>query len=69
MSTKEERRTFSDEFKSQIVQLFNAGKSKPDICRGYELAPAVVDCWIKHINTNDSTNPEYHSGSETIVNF
>lgn len=55
MSTKRERRTFSDEFKSQIVQLFNAGKSKSDICREYELAPAVVDRWIKRINATGST--------------
>ena len=54
MSTKKERRTFSDEFKSQIVQLFNAGKSKSDICREYDLAPAVVDRWIKRINATGS---------------
>lgn len=54
MSTKRERRTFSDEFKNQIVQLFNAGKSKSDICREYELAPALVDRWIKRINTTGS---------------
>ena len=54
MNTKRERRTFSDEFKSQIVQLFNAGKSKTDICREYELVPTVVDRWIKRINANGS---------------
>ena len=54
MSTKRERRTFSDEFKSQIVQLFNAGKSRSDICREYEISPTVVDRWIKRINTTGS---------------
>ena len=54
MSAKKERRTFSDEFKNQIVQLFNAGKPKSDICREYELAPAVIDRWIKRINTTGS---------------
>ena len=54
MSTKRERRTFSDEFKNQIVQLYNAGKSKPDICREYDLASVVVDRWIKRINATGS---------------
>ena len=54
MSTKRERRTFSDEFKIQIVQLFNAGKSKSDICREYELTPTVIDRWIKRINATGS---------------
>ena len=54
MSTKKECRTFSDEFKSQIVQLFNVGKSKPDICREYELSATVVDRWIKRINATGS---------------
>ena len=53
MSTKRERRTFSDEFKNQIVQLYNAGKSKPDICREYYLASVVVDRWIKRISATD----------------
>ena len=47
MSIKKERRTFSEEFKNQIVQLFNAGKTKSDIFREYELSPTVIDRWIK----------------------
>ena len=47
MSIKKERRTFSEEFKKQIVQLFNAGKPKSDIFREYELSPTVIDRWIK----------------------
>jgi transposase len=54
MNEKRERRSFSDEFKHQIVQLYNAGKPKSAICREYELVPAVVDRWIKRINTSGS---------------
>ncbi len=43
MSEKRERRTFSDEFTHQIVQLYNSGKLRAEICREYELAPSVVD--------------------------
>lgn len=55
MSAKRERRTFSDEFISQIVQLFNACKSKPDICREYELTLAGIDRCIKGIHATGST--------------
>ena len=54
MSIKKERRTFSEEFKNQIVQLFNAGKTKSDIFREYELSPTVIDRWIKRINATGS---------------
>jgi transposase len=54
MNEKRERRSFSDEFKHQIVQLYNAGKSKSEICREYDLASTVVDRWIKRINATGS---------------
>jgi transposase len=54
MNEKRERRTFNDEFKQQIVQLYNAGKPKSEICREYDLASAVVDRWIKRINATGS---------------
>lgn len=54
MNEKRQRRSFNDEFKLQIVQLYNAGKPKTEICREYDLLPAVVDRWIKRINSNGS---------------
>lgn len=54
MSEKRERRTFNDEFKHQIVQLYNSGKPKAEICREYDLAQTVVDRWVKRINTTGS---------------
>ena len=49
MNDKRQRRSFNDEFKHQIVQLYNAGKPKADICREYDLVSTVVDRWIKRI--------------------
>ena len=55
MNEKRHRRSFNDEFKHQIVQLYNAGKPKSEICREYDLLPAVVDRWIKRINATGSS--------------
>ena len=55
MNNKRERRTFTEEFKHQIVQLYNAGKPKAAICREYDLVPTVVTRWIQRINETGST--------------
>lgn len=54
MNDKRQRRSFNDEFKQQIVQLYNAGKPRSEICREYDLIPTVVDRWIKRINATGS---------------
>lgn len=43
MNKSRERRTFSEEFKNQMVQRYNSGKPKVDICREYQLHPAVLN--------------------------
>jgi len=54
MNNKRERRTFSEEFKRQIVQLYNAGKPRADLCREYDLVPTVINRWIQRINETGS---------------
>lgn len=54
MNNKRERRTFSEEFKHQTVQLYNAGKPKAEICREYDLVPTAINRWIKRINETGS---------------
>ena len=40
------RRTFSPEFKVQVVlELLSGNKTKAQICREHRLAPAVVSTW------------------------
>ncbi|WP_419146680.1 transposase [Priestia endophytica] len=41
------RRTFTSEFKLQMVQLYENGKSRSDLCREYDLTPSALDKWIK----------------------
>lgn len=40
------RRTFTDEFKAQMVKLYESGKSRKDIVMEYELTPSALDRWI-----------------------
>jgi len=45
--SKRTRRSFTDEFKTQMVQLYLSGKRKSDIIREYELTPSSLDRWIQ----------------------
>ncbi|SDX41567.1 transposase [Paenibacillus sp. PDC88] len=49
-----ERRTLTAEFKRQMVQLFENGKSRAAIAKEYELSPSALDRWIKQANTSGS---------------
>ena len=49
-----ERRTFNPEFKSQIVLLYQNGKRKCDIIREYDIAPSLLDKWIKQAESSGS---------------
>ncbi|WP_316486238.1 transposase, partial [Enterococcus faecium] len=42
---KRTRRTFSQEFKQQIVNLYLAGKPRVEIIREYELTASAFDKW------------------------
>lgn len=52
--TKKVRRSFTEEFKQQIVQLYKNGKPRKDIIRDYELTPSSLDKWIKQSKTSGS---------------
>jgi transposase len=47
MTIKRNRRSFTDEFKKQMVQLYLNGKSKSEIIREYEITPSSLTRWIK----------------------
>ncbi|MDQ0497355.1 transposase [Paenibacillus brasilensis] len=52
--TKKERRTFSAEFKAQMVQLYQSGKPRKDIIQEYDLNPSSLDKWVKQSATSGS---------------
>ena len=55
MTTKRPKREFTEEFKQQMVQLFNSGKPRSEIAREYDLTPSALNNWIKRINSTGSS--------------
>ncbi|WP_443740236.1 transposase [Treponema sp.] len=52
---KRPRRTFTEEFKKQMVELYNVGKSRAEIVKEYELTASALDRWISRINKTGSS--------------
>jgi transposase len=55
MAERRERRTFSEEFKKQMVQLYHAGKPRTEIVREYDLSASAFDRWVRRINQTGSS--------------
>lgn len=49
-----QRRTFTSEFKQQLVDLHRSGKRKCDIVRGYDIASSLLDKWIAQADNSGS---------------
>jgi transposase len=52
--TKRKRRTFSQEFKEQIIQLHDAGKPRGEIIKEYDLTPSAFDKWVRQHQSSGS---------------
>ena len=48
------RRTFTPEFKAQMVKLYENGKPRKDIISEYNLTPSALDKWVKQSQTSCS---------------
>ena len=46
MTERRPRRTYTKEFKSQIVKLHHTGKSRAAIIQEYDLSPSSFDTWL-----------------------
>ena len=44
---RRQRRTYTPEFKQQMVDLYQAGRSRMSLIQDYELTPPALDKWIK----------------------
>lgn len=51
---KRERRTYTDEFKNQLVQLYQNGKRKCDIMREYDISGSLLNKWINQAQSTGS---------------
>ena len=54
MTPKRTRRTFTPEFKSQMVQLYESGKPRTDIVREYDLTASSFDNWVRQSQNSGS---------------
>ena len=54
MSVRKQKRSFSEDFKKQVVSLFNNGKSRSEIIKEYDLTPSAFNNWIKQYNNTGS---------------
>ncbi|MFH4293884.1 transposase, partial [Acinetobacter baumannii] len=59
-----QRRTFTPEFKLQLVKLYGNGKSRADICREYEITPSALDRWIKNQQETGTFNAKENRTEE-----
>jgi transposase len=55
MTDRKERKVFTEEFKNQLVQLYNNGKRRVDILREYGVSASAFDKWVQRINATGST--------------
>lgn len=52
--TRRKRRTFTNEFKEQVVKLHLARKSRSEIVKEYDLTPSAFDKWVRQHKTSGS---------------
>ncbi len=62
--TKRTRRTFTKEFKQQMVQLHENGKPRSEIIKEYELTPSSLDRWISQFSKSGSFKESDNRSSE-----
>jgi len=51
---RRERREFTNEFKENIVKLYNSGKSRTDLVKEYDLTRSALASWITKYNNSGS---------------
>lgn len=51
---KREGRTYTKDFKQQMVNLYNAGKPGAEVIREYGLTPSAFDTWLRRSKTTGS---------------
>ena len=54
MTNRREKREFTNDFKEQMVKLFNSGKPRSEIAREYDLTPSTFDKWVKQYKQSGS---------------
>ncbi|SFF50785.1 transposase [Paenibacillus algorifonticola] len=61
---KQQRRTFTTEFKKQMVGLYENGKSRAALVEEYGLTASALDRWIKQAQATGSFKEKDNRSSE-----
>lgn len=64
--SKRKRRTYSEAFKKQMVDLYLAGKSRQELIREYELTPSAFDKWLLQQRTSGSFKEKDNLAPEQV---
>lgn len=64
MTKRRKPRSYTDEFKQQLVQLYHNGKRKCNICREYDIAISLLDKWLKQSAANGSFHEKDNRSAE-----
>ena len=62
MSVRRARREYTEDFRHQMVQLYNSGKPTSEIIREYDLTPSAFGNWVKRINATGSSKVTLNRG-------
>ncbi len=54
MSNRKQRRSFNEDFKKQVVQLFLNGKPRSEIIKEYDLTASAFNRWVKQFENSGS---------------
>ena len=55
MTARRQKRTYTEEFKKQMVQLFKNGKPRGEIIKEYDLTSSAFDKWVSRIKATGSS--------------
>jgi transposase len=66
MTNRREKREFTDEFKQQMVKLYNSGKPRSEIIKEYDLTPSVLGNLVRRINATGSAKECDNRSPEAI---
>ena len=61
---RRERRTYTDDFKQQMVTLYQQGKTRSELVLQYELTPSALDIWITQYSTTGSFKTKDNRSTE-----
>lgn len=64
MGTRKKRRVFSQDFKKQVVYMYESGISRKEVIEKYDLTPSAFDKWVQQYKNLELGGEELELTSE-----